>query len=258
MEIRRPGDGRKTGPLSKLGRTPSETEGAPSLEERGTAREGDAFRRSVGAEVDAPFWLIAMAADRAAGRRFLDDAAHRAAAKIEAAWIARWRDAAVLPPSPPGAAARGKADLDAWQALVEALCAAAQAPAAGGTGGSVIGSPRVVWQPSLGPGAPARGQYLFKAEGGLLQLRPGAPGTDAEWLATVAHETFHHAQHALIAALYQGKPLPAPYDQLAGYYRDARIAYRLPGPTLPPRAHAAQALEVGAWAFGRAIAAMRG
>ena len=126
------------------------------------------------------------------------------------------------------------------------VCAASGAP---------IGVPQVVWQAAMGPDAPARGQYLFRAEGGLLQLRPGGPGGPAEWLATVAHEAFHHAQHALLVALYRGEPLAPPFDALAAYYRDARAVYRPSGPAFPPEAHRRQDLEVGAWAFGAAIAA---
>lgn len=244
MEIRRPGDGQKTGPLSKLANAAGKPSPAAAPGQGARAGGGDAFSRGAGPEADTPFWLIAMSADRAAGRRFLDDKAQAAAAQLEQAWVARWSQAATWPAAP-DAGAKGKAGLDAWQAVVDALCVASEAP---------IASPQVVWQPSLGTDAPARGQYLFRAERGLIQLRPGAAGTAAEWLATVAHETFHHAQAALVVALYQGQPFAAPFDQLAALYRDARIAYRLPGPGLSPRQHAAQALEVGAWAFGTAIA----
>jgi hypothetical protein len=106
-----------------------------------------------------------------------------------------------------------------------------------------------VWQPGLKEG---RGQFLFRLEGNLLQLRPGAPGTLAEWTATVAHETFHHLQQELITALYRGEPAISP--PLAALYRDARNVYEALGPHCPPARHRRQALEVGAWAYGEAIA----
>ncbi len=239
MEIRGPGDGR---PLRRKG-TPPLSRGPLAAGDAG--QEADSFERAPAAETgDAPFWLITMSADRAAGRQYLDARAKRVAQAAERAWIASWTAAAPCPL--PGVGQAGKAGLDAWQAFVEGLCAAAGAP---------LGAPRVVWQRELGQAAPLRGQYLFRIDGGLLQLRPGAPGGPADWVATVAHETFHHAQHALVVALYRGSPpLEAPFDGLAAYYRDARIAYRLPGPDLPPAAHARQDLEVGAWAFGEAVA----
>lgn len=244
MEIRGPGDGR---PARRVGGPtgPLPADAAPARRDPGAGGAApDSFARGeAAAEEDAPFWLIRMSADRAAGRQFLDARARRAARDAERAWIAAWAAAA---PPPPGPGQAGKAGLDAWQAWVDALCRASGAP---------IGVPRVVWQHGMGPKGPARGQYLFRVDGGLLQLRPGGPGTPAEWAATVAHEAFHHAQHALVVALYRGSPdLPAPLDALAAYYRDARIAYKLGGPDLPPADHARQDLEVGAWAFGEAIA----
>ena len=243
MEIRGPGDSH---PPVRTGRPAVPPGPGQAATASAAGRDpGDAFQRAAGeASAEVPFWLIAMSADRAAGRQFLDEKARRAARQAERAWIASWAAAASLPAPPAGAA--GKAALQTWQAFVADLCA---------TAGVAIGSPQVVWQPALGAAAPARGQYLFRADGGLLQLRPGGAGEPGEWVATVAHETFHHAQHALVVALYRGSPaLEPPFDALAAYYRDARIAYRLPGPTLSPAAHARQDLEVGAWAFGAAMA----
>ncbi|MEB3223810.1 MAG: hypothetical protein VKS61_17185 [Candidatus Sericytochromatia bacterium] len=191
---------------------------------------------------DVPHWLIAMSADRAAGRQHLPEEVHRRAREAEAAWIAGWlaRLPATLtvPTGSDGSAAR----LGAWQTCVDALCAVAGVP---------IPRPHVVWQPAMGV---HRGQYLFQVDGPLVQLRPTAAGSPQEWLATVAHETYHHAQHVLLVALYQGLPAwPAPFDMLAAYFRDARNVYRGEGPECPPAAHRQQALELGAWRFGRLV-----
>jgi hypothetical protein len=191
---------------------------------------------------DTPFWLVAMSSDRLARRQYLSESQRKAAAKLEATWL-RQIAAAALPGVVAWAAALPAAPtLADWQVLSGHL-----AEHAGG-----FPAPRAVWQPGLKAG---RGQLLFRVEGSLLQLRPGAPGTRAEWVATVAHETFHHVQQCLVTALYRGEPgLPAPLDQLAAYYRDARNAYDTLGPHCPPDRHRRQPLEVGAWAYGEAIA----
>jgi hypothetical protein len=192
---------------------------------------------------DTPFWLVAMSSDRLARRQYLNDAQRKAASRLESAWLRQIAAAAR-----PGVLAWAQAlpatpALADWQALAGHL-----AEQAGG-----FPAPRVVWQPGLRSG---RGQFLFRVEGSLLQLRPGAAGTRAEWVATVAHETFHHVQQCLVTALYRGElGLSAPLDQLAAYYRDARNAYDTAGPQCPPERHRRQALEVGAWAYGEAVAA---
>jgi hypothetical protein len=192
---------------------------------------------------DTPFWLVAMSTDRLARRQYLSDAARKAACRLEAAWVRQLGEAARAGVSAWGAALPATPTLADWQALTAHL-----AEQAGG-----FPPPRAVWQPGLKAG---RGQFLFRVDGSLLQLRPGAPGTRAEWVATVAHETFHHVQQCLITALYRGGPaLAPPLDQLAAYYRDARNVYDTLGPHCPPERHRRQALEVGAWAYGAAIAA---
>jgi hypothetical protein len=202
----------------------------------------DQFLAQRQAPRDVPHWLIAMSADRAAGRRHLPPDAHQRAREVEAAWIAGWasRLAASLPT--PGATRSAAARLASWQACVDGLCAEAGVP---------LPRAHVVWQPAMGV---HRGQYLFQVDTPLIQLRPDAAGTPREWLATVAHETYHHAQHALLVALYQGRPAwPAPFDLLAAYFRDARNSYRGEGPACPPAVHRQQELELGAWHFGRLV-----
>lgn len=183
-----------------------------------------------------------MSADRAAGRIYLDDSAHRAAQKLEETWIqewlGRWPAQIELPPT---GQSLGQRQIQ-WQRCVESLCLSA---------GFDLPPPAIVWQPAM---QVHRGQYVFQSDGSLLQLRPDAAGSPHEWLATVAHETFHHAQQALVVCLYRGHPeLAAPYHALAAYYRDARNVYRVPGPNCPPEQHRKQWLEVGAWRFGQAV-----
>ncbi|MFP5504413.1 MAG: hypothetical protein ACLGIN_18160 [Candidatus Sericytochromatia bacterium] len=210
--------------------------------ERREGRGGDRFDRAPrGLEDEPPFWVVAMAADRMSRRQYLSAAERKAASRLEAAWvtqlaakvapaIADWRQELSSPPR-----------LADWQALAEVVCeAAGQAP------------PRVVWQPGM---RSDRGQFLFRVEGNLIQLRPGAPGTIAEWAGTVTHETYHHLQQEWVSALYRGSPaLAGEADRLARYFRDARSVYQGLGPACPPARHRAQDLERGAWAFGGAIA----
>lgn len=207
----------------------------PAAQGGAKPRAGDAFDRQE-AEEDTPFWLMAMATDRLAGRQYLDARAHKLAAKAEAAWIeallVQARPVArrfVLPPL------HGAQGLKAFQDFIEGISPP----------GFVV--PRVVWLPGMREG---RGQYLFRVSGGLIQLRPDGPGDRAAWLETVAHELFHHLQQELVTALYKGeRPVDA---QLAAYYRDARAVYQA---TLPPEANRRQALELGAWRFGERVRA---
>lgn len=203
----------------------------------------DSFsRRMRGGPENTAFWLVSMSADRAAGRIYLDAQARKEAQKLEKnwieAWVHRWPAQVEIPhPTKP----LGQRQMQ-WQQCVDDLCEAA---------GFMLPPPSLVWQPAM---QVHRGQYLFQAEGSLLQLRPDAAGSPFEWLATVAHETFHHAQHMLLVCLYRGYPeLPPPYGALAAYYRDARNVYRVPGAECPPEQHRKQWMEVGAWRFGQAI-----
>lgn len=240
MEIRRTqAQGQTGGPAG-----PAKPVTASTGRKASSEREGD---RYTGGETgptagEVPFWLVTMSTDLMARRRYLSAADRKTAVRLEASWLkalaaeaapelAAWRAALAGPP--------GLAD---WQDLSARLTGLAGdwAP------------PRVVWQPSM---KDDRGQFLWRLEGSLLQLRRGAPGSLAEWAGTVAHETFHHLQQELVVSLYRGSPaLQAPYDQLAAYYRDARNAYVSRGPAMPPAQHRQQDLEVGAWAFGEAIA----
>jgi hypothetical protein len=215
---------------------------APQSGAGGAARDRYEGRPPAAETADTPFWLVAMSSDRLARRQYLDDAARKAAFKLEAAWVRQMTEAARPGIVAWAAALPAAPALADWQALTAHL-----AEQAGG-----FPAPRVVWQPGLKAG---RGQFLFRVEGSLIQLRPGASGTRAEWVATVAHETFHHLQQCLVTALYRGEAgLPAPLDQLAAYYRDARNVYDTLGPHCPPERHKRQALEVGAWAYGEAVA----
>jgi hypothetical protein len=216
---------------------------APQPGAGGAARDRYDGRPPSAEVADTPFWLVAMSSDRLARRQYLSDAQRKAAARLESAWLRQ-----IVAAARPGVAAWAAAlpaapTLADWQALATHL-----AEQAGG-----FPAPRVIWQPGLKSG---RGQFLFRVDGSLLQLRPGAAGMRAEWVATVAHETFHHVQQRLVTALYRGEPgLSAPLDQLAAYYRDARNAYDTAGPHCPPDRHCRQPLEVGAWAYGEAVAA---
>ena len=238
MEIRRLQDIRRAHQAR-----PAASSGLPAQAGPAGQAPRDAFQRQSGdsAEREAPFWLVRMSADRLARRRYLSDAAMRAAERTERRWIAQLAESAGPAIARWAAAHPAPSDLAAWQALADALCAEA--------GFQPV---RAVWLPGMPDG---RGQFLFRVEGNLLQLRPGAPGSRREWVATVAHETFHHLQQELVTALYRGEPtLAAPLDELAGRYRDARAVYETLGPHCPPERHRRQALEVGAWAFGEAIA----
>ncbi|MEB3284675.1 MAG: hypothetical protein VKN33_05270 [Candidatus Sericytochromatia bacterium] len=208
-----------------------------------SAHEQDSFKRHPRDSAENnPYWLIAMSADRATGRRYLDSQAVVEAQGLEALWINEW--AQRLPEVldvPDSMDSLGQRQIQ-WQRCVESLCALS---------GFTLDSPAIVWQPAM---RVHRGQYLFQSEGSLLQLRPDAAGTPSDWLATVAHETFHHAQHQLILCLYRGTAsLPFPFGALAAYYRDARNIYRVPGPECPPEKHRQQWLEIGAWRFGQAV-----
>lgn len=203
---------------------------------------GDAFLPSDGSPLDAaPFWLVRMSSDRLAQRRYLSERERKALAKLERRFLddllqrcgpvaLAWRQTLKRGP--------GLAD---HQRLVSALCATAGLP-----------NVRIVAQGAIGS---ERGQYLFRVDGPLIQLRVGAPGSPAEWCATVAHETYHHFQQALVVTLYQGSaPADPRQADMARYYRDARNTYRALGPAFSADKHAQQDLERGAWAFGRAIA----
>ncbi|MEB3195655.1 MAG: hypothetical protein VKP62_00475 [Candidatus Sericytochromatia bacterium] len=208
------------------------------------SRGQDAYRRPVRKAGDVPLWMIAMSADRATGRQYQSDAQRLRNQLREEAWITRWVAAVETPLPLPEATHPMPHRQMAWQACVDRLCRAA---------GFSLVPPGVVWQPGM---TIHRGQYLFQADGSLVQLRPDAAGDATDWLCTVAHETFHHAQHSLLVTRYKGHPqLEDEYDQLADYYRDARNIYRAPGPACPPDVHRRQAMEVGAWRFGQAIAA---
>jgi hypothetical protein len=229
MEIRRSGE---------AGRTPQPQHQAPApggAKPDKQAGSGDGFTRQPEPSGETPFWLVRMSADRMAGRRYLDRKACRKAQVLEAAWIRSLvaetdtRDF-VLPPL------KGAEGLAAFQGLVNRLVQAA---------GFV--KPQVVWLPGM---REYRGQYVFRVEGGLIQLQPQAAGDRAAWVETVAHETFHHFQQELVTALYKGEAFEtAELALLAAYYRDARAVYK----TLPPAAHRQQELEVGAWTYGAAI-----
>lgn len=218
---------------------------APQPGPGGAARDRYDGRPPSPEPADTPFWLVAMSSDRLARRQYLSETQRKAASRLESAWVRRIAAAARPGVSAWAAALPAAPTMADWQALAAHL-----ADHAGG-----FPAPRVVWQPGLKTG---RGQFLFRVEGSLLQLRPGAAGTRAEWVATVAHETFHHVQQCLVTALYRGEPaFPAPLDQLAAYYRDARNVYDTLGPQCPPDRHRRQALEVGAWAYGEAVAGGR-
>jgi hypothetical protein len=229
LEIRPTGDNRPPDRRVQPASTQPATQGGPK------PQAGDAFNRQE-AEEDTPFWLMAMATDRLAGRQYLDARAHKLAAKAEARWIdellVQARPVAkrfVLP------ALHGAQGLRAFQDFVDGIIPAGFA------------APRVVWLPGMREG---RGQYLFRVSGSLIQLRPEGPGDRGAWLETVAHEVFHHLQQELVTALYKGdEPVNA---QLAAYYRDARAVYQ---PALPFEANRRQALEVGAWRFGERVRA---
>lgn len=240
MEIRRLSDTARTAPLGGRLLPIAQPDTPPQRSQED--RAGDQFQRGQAAEADAPFWLVAMSTDRLARRQYLNDKERKAAMRLEQTWLAQLADAARPAVVAWATELRGAPTLAHWQALVGELCRCA--------GGFPV--PRAVWQPGLKEG---RGQFLFKLEGNLLQLRPGAPGTIAEWTATVAHETFHHLQQELVTALYRGEAVFAPpLDRLAALYRDGRNVYQTVGPHCPPDRHRRQALEVGAWAYGEAIA----
>lgn len=189
---------------------------------------------------DAPFWLLMWQADRRSGRRVLDRRQTREAAALESEWIAAWLDA--LAPALSGwrlAASRPR--LAAWQTVTEAIVAA----------GGPFPAPLVVFQAALTSG---RGQFVFRHPRALIQLAPSFPGSPGEWYGTLAHEAMHHAQYDMVARLYQGHPLPAPWDALARYYRDAIATYRVLSPACPPEVHKTQPLEHGPWKLGGAIA----
>ena len=240
MDIRRLSDiARAAQPAARQAPPP-----APAGQPRQGGRSGDRYdgRSPQDAETDTPFWLVAMSTDRLARRRYLPEKAFKAAAKAESAWLRQIAQAAGPRVTAWAGGIPAAPALADWQALAEAL-----AEAAGG-----FRAPRVVWLPGLPDG---RGQFLFRVDGNLLQLKPGAAGSRAEWVATVAHETFHHLQQELVTALYRGEPaLGGPLAELAAYYRDARNTYDALGPACPPERHRRQPLEVGAWAFGEAIA----
>lgn len=240
MEIRRTQpQASATGPAG-----PAKPAGGAAGQPAAAGREGDRYAggERTGGAIEVPFWLVCMSTDHMARRRYLGPADHRAAARLETRWLSQ-----LVAEAAPGVAAwraglAGPPGLADWQALSHLLSGLAP----------VGGPPRVVWQPAL---RDDRGQYLWRLEGSLLQLRRGAPGTLAEWAGTVAHETFHHLQQELVVSLYRGSPpLDAPFDALAAYYRDARNTYLSRGAACPPAAHRKQDLEVGAWAFGEAIA----
>ncbi|MFN3431003.1 MAG: hypothetical protein ACK46X_13745 [Candidatus Sericytochromatia bacterium] len=240
MDIRRLSDiARAAQPAARLA-PPQAPAGQPG--QGGRAGDRDEGLKPQDAETDTPFWLVAMSTDRLARRRHMPARAFKAAARTEAAWIRQIAQAAGPRVTAWAGALPATLTLADWQALAEAL-----AEAAGG-----FRAPRVVWLPGLPDG---RGQFLFRVDGNLLQLKPGAGGSRAEWAATVAHETFHHLQQELVTALYRGEPaLDGPLAELAAYYRDARNTYDALGPACPPDRHRRQPLEVGAWAYGEAIA----
>jgi hypothetical protein len=185
-----------------------------------------------------------MSTDLITRRQYLGADERKAAAKLEAAWIA----GLVTEAGPlidiwlEGLGEKTEPRLADWQALSDHLTDLA----------GMESRCRVVWQPAM---RDDRGQLLWRFEGSLLQLRRGAQASLAEWAGTVAQETCHHVQQELVCSVYRGSPaLRAPHDALAVFYRDARNAYISRGPDFPPAVHRRQPLEVGAWAFGEAIA----
>lgn len=201
-------------------------------------RDQDRYAREERKAREAPFWLVRMAADRMAKRRYQTPRQRRAAMALEGRWIAALAQA--VAPALAGWQPSGR--LADWQWLAGQLASAAG-----------LAPPRVVWLPGLREG---RGQFWFRTEGNLVRLNPKAPGSTREWIATVAHETFHHLQQELVSAFYRGEPLVGDRALLAAYYRDARNTYEPLGPECPPERHREQDLERGAWAFGTAIAGL--
>lgn len=230
--------GRLRGPSTPLTRPVAPPAPQPEARPRRGSAPGDRFERTPDATPAAPFWLVKMAQDRMAQRRYMSDAETRELASREPGFVA-WLAEAVAPAV---AEWGGAHELASYQDLAARL-----------TPGFV--PPRVVSQGALRGG---RGQFLFQADGSLLQLKLDAPGTPAEWIATVAHECFHHLQQELVSALYQDRAIsPEDVAALARYYRDARAVYLPLGPDCPPERHRRQALELGAWAFGARVAEMR-
>jgi hypothetical protein len=190
-------------------------------------------------DTGAPFWLLAMVRDRQSQRQFLNPREKRALEKLEASWLHALGEASAPFIADWVFRRQETLNLQDWQILAKSLSTAAGFEA-----------PQVIYQPELQGG---RGQFLFRVEGNLIQLAPHAAGTLSEWVATVAHETFHHFQQALIVDLYKGSALPEKVARLAPYYRDARIIYKALGSACPPDAHARQDLERGAWSYGRLV-----
>ncbi|HEY9722568.1 MAG TPA: hypothetical protein V6D47_11155 [Oscillatoriaceae cyanobacterium] len=212
---------------------------APGPESKPSRRERDEDRyaREERTAGDAPFWLVRMASDRMARRRYQSARERKAAMAVERRWIAALVQSATPELSAWQTTANRLAD---WQRLADRIASLA-----------AVEPPQVVWLPDLREG---RGQFWFRVEGSLVRLNPRAPGSPRDWIATVAHETFHHVQQELVSAFYQGEPLEGDRAVLAAYYRDARATYETLGPGCPPERHREQDLERGAWAFGEAIA----
>jgi hypothetical protein len=216
-----------------------------------SAHSGDHFQNGAdqAQPQDAPCWLSRMSTDRLTRRQYLDKAHARKAARFEQVWIQT-----LLGPSLPAAevflnsptAPGGAAGLAVFQSFVDDLVAAANA------GFTQAG---VVWLPGKLSG---RGQFVFRLERNLIQLSAKeSPATTPRvtWLETVAHETFHHFQQELITAHYRGEDAgSADLNELAAYYADARAVYQGPSAHMTQERHRKQALEVGAWTFGAALA----
>lgn len=190
-----------------------------------------------------PWWVVAMGQDRSLGLQRLSpqDAPWHQQVEVEA--LASWaRGVGHLLATPPwpGGPADPTLALAAAQAWSEDFVAAAWVEAE---------RPRLRWVPAL---TQVQGQFLFDLQGGTIQLSPRLLQQGPVALGTLVHELTHHLQQAVVSALYRGSPaLPAPWREVAPWWRDARAAYR-PQPS-DPIGHQGQALEVGACLMAAAI-----
>lgn len=212
----------------------------------GSGAFGDAYLPQAREAEGPPWWVVAMTQDRMLGVQALGPEAQRQARALEQAWVKGLAEAAGawLPTWPWPVGAPSPIALGLAQAVAERLVGAAW-PAAP--------KPRVRLVPGL---RRSRGQYLFDLEGGLIQLAPAVLAEGPGGLGTLAHECYHHLQQALVGAHYRGATdIPPHLRAIAAWHRDARAAYR-PKPE-DPEAHQGQGLELGAEAYGRAIALWR-